>query len=363
MNYSQAHNLRYMLAFSLLSGKEISLFSQDPFESYELAFIELLTRVTVGSKAILSKGNRKLDFRPGSIESSDEEVSFDCGKQRAVSYFLEPLFLILPFAKRRMVVRLEGITNDSVDLDIDSIKDALLPFLALALKGGANFDLKVVRRAFRPSAGGLIFFTVDPTVKTLPKIVVNSKPIKRVRGIAVASKVSTSFLNRMISSAREVLNDYIPDVWIYSEIVKHNPDNFYGISLSSDTFLTSGCCFDPMADKESGLAPEQLGATAALRLVDDALFGSGIVSTSFQSLVFSLMALTEGQSVIVIGRVSDHAVTTLRLIKDFFGVSFLFADVEAKQYAEDEEQENQVSSVVKAGCHGIALRNRFRETS
>lgn len=45
--------------------------------------------------------------------------------------------------------------------------------------------------------------------------------IKRIRGTAIASKVSLDFINKMINKTREIFNDYIPDVWIYSELVKN----------------------------------------------------------------------------------------------------------------------------------------------
>lgn len=56
--------------------------------------------------------------------------------------------------------------------------------------------------------------------------------------MAVSSKVSTNFLNEMISKSREIFNDYIPDVWIFSELVKNNNDRFYGLSLFTNTNIS-----------------------------------------------------------------------------------------------------------------------------
>lgn len=46
------------------------------------------------------------------------------------------------------------------------------------------------------------------------------KLVKRIRGTALVSKVSLDYLNKIINKSREIFNDYIPDVWIYSELVK-----------------------------------------------------------------------------------------------------------------------------------------------
>lgn len=43
---------------------------------------------------------------------------------------------------------------------------------------------------------------------------------KKIRGSAFGGKVSPQFLNRMISACREVLNSYLPDVWVYSDLAK-----------------------------------------------------------------------------------------------------------------------------------------------
>jgi RNA 3'-terminal phosphate cyclase-like protein len=48
--------------------------------------------------------------------------------------------------------------------------------------------------------------------------------IKRIRGNAVVSKVSIDYANKMISKLREIFNDFIPDVWIYSDQVKNGQD-------------------------------------------------------------------------------------------------------------------------------------------
>ena len=52
----------------------------------------------------------------------------------------------------------------------------------------------------------------------------------------------------MISKTREIFNDYIPDVWVFSELVKNNSDRFYGLSLYTNNNIVQDYCFDIFSD-------------------------------------------------------------------------------------------------------------------
>ncbi len=55
-------------------------------------------------------------IKPGIIGGGN--VSHDCPLSRSVGYFLEPLLLITPFAKKPSEVTLRGITSDDNDLSV-----------------------------------------------------------------------------------------------------------------------------------------------------------------------------------------------------------------------------------------------------
>ena len=100
-----------------------------------------------------------------------------------------------------------------------------------------KYVLKIEKRGFRPNGNGQVFFKVFSIKKNLPALNLkkSAKLIKRIRGVAIISKVSTSYLTKMISKVREIMNDYIPDAWVYSEMVKKNSDQFFGLSLYTNT--------------------------------------------------------------------------------------------------------------------------------
>lgn len=48
----------------------------------------------------------------------------------------------------------------------------------------------------------------------------------------------------MISKLWGIFNDFIPDVWIYSDLVKNGSDRFFGVSLWTNNFIVSDFCYD-----------------------------------------------------------------------------------------------------------------------
>jgi hypothetical protein len=62
-----------------------------------------------------------------------------------------------------------------------------------------------------------------PIVKSLNKInFVDEGKIKRIRGLVYTSIIAAANANRVVTTARGVFNNYIPDVYIYTDHFKKN---------------------------------------------------------------------------------------------------------------------------------------------
>ena len=71
--------------------------------------------------------------------------------------------------------------------------------------------------------------------------------IKRVRGIAAGSLVSTSILNNIKDTAKSQLLEYLPDVWVHSDFYKGQKAGKspgYSLSLLVETTTGSTITFD-----------------------------------------------------------------------------------------------------------------------
>lgn len=190
-----------------------------------------------------------------------------------------------------------------------------------------------------------------------PIELLNEGKVKRVRGVAYTTKVSPQFAARMVDSARAVLNDFLPDVWVYTDHCKgeacgNSPG--YGISLVAETIARSLKSADACAslqDDEALGSPEAVGSRVAERLLAEINL-DGVVDTAHQALVLYFLSLAEETkpSRVRLSRLSPAAAQMLRHIRDFLGVVF--------QIREDHGE----SGTVVLSCIGAGITNTARRT-
>ena len=78
--------------------------------------------MTSGTKAFIGPKGKSLRFYPGIITNNNEmPIEFDCGTSRNISYFVESILPIALFGRANLRVTFYGITNDEVDLSIESL--------------------------------------------------------------------------------------------------------------------------------------------------------------------------------------------------------------------------------------------------
>ena len=65
--------------------------------------------------------------------------------------------------------------------------------------------------------------------------------VKRVRGVAYGTKVSPQICNRLVDASRGVLNHFLPDVWVYTDVFKGKTSGLSaGFALTLVAETTSG---------------------------------------------------------------------------------------------------------------------------
>ena len=266
-----------------------------------------------GSKLILSKKGDSVKFQPGIIINNDSrDLTFDCGESRAIPYYIEFLALIALFGKTDLEITFTGITNDNIDVSIDSLASSLPNIIEKFNLTNKHIVIKVNRRGFRPNGLGQVFLRVQKINWLDNCYWMREGLVKRIRGTCYASKASVNIIGRIIASAREIFNDFIPDVWIYSEYskgAKASADPGYGVTLVAESktgsLQTSDCCFSQFESSEHN-TPEEIGKRSATVLLDE-IFHSGVVDTSSQTFLLMLMALSGGKpSVAKVGRLSSY---------------------------------------------------------
>ncbi|CAG8460873.1 10022_t:CDS:2 [Ambispora gerdemannii] len=304
---------------------------------FEASFLRLLEKVTNGSVIEISYTGTSVLYKPGVIIGG--KISHDCGTARAIGYYLEQMIAIAPFAKSPFNLTLSGITND-------------------------NVDVSIMKRGAPPLGGGEINFKC-PTIRALKPIgFVDDGRIKRIRGIACSTRVSPQTANRMVNSARAVLNRYIPDIYIYTDVFRGEESGKspgFALSLVSET--TTGVLFSAERAANPGETPEDIGNRTAKQLLSEIRNG-GCVDSISQWLVLLLMVLcSEDVSKVRVGKLSAFTIQYVRDIKEFFGVTF---KIKQETYIQEQESSNpshNYNDTLLLSCVGIGYVNYNKKTT
>lgn len=351
LEYEGCNFLRQRLVLATISGRTVKIRNircqeENPgLQDFEASFLRLLSKVCDGADISINDTGTNVTFTPGQIIGG--EIIHDCPPTRSFTYFLEGIVALAPFAKSSLSLLLRGgVTNDTVDMSIDSFKAVTLPLLKSF--GIEDVQCTVKKRGAPPLGGGEVHF-ICPTVKTIKPIQMTDEgKIKRVRGVTFTAKVTPQFSSRMVDAARGVLNDFLPDVWIFSDTMKGDTCGAspgYGISLVSETLKNTLKSADEMSAEED---PEDLGRRCAWRLLSE-IDLDGVVDTSHQCLALHFLALSADTkpSRIRMAKLSPSAVHYLRHLRDFLGISFRF--------------QNDDRSII-CSCIGLNITNLGKRT-
>ncbi|CAK5080549.1 unnamed protein product [Meloidogyne enterolobii] len=383
---------RQYLVYSILSGRRISIRNVRPYDDspgikdFEYKLLSLIDLITNGSEIDINKTGRnvkgtQVDFSPGTLQGGSFE--FQCGVERCISYFLEPLIFLAPFCKIAINGNLKGLTNVPDELSVDAINSTWLPVFSrfvptdddLYLKVFFNFwklhqekfgrrghdgakpelpgkflTLKIFinARGFLPDGGGSVTFC-SPIKKNLrPVQVVKPGKICKIRGLAYVCKVSPSIASRMIEAAKKMLHGYISDVYITIDQRKGPQGGLspgFGIFITATT--TEGVSYfgeamsNPKDSQKVQLIPEEIGAEAAKRLLNE-IYKGGCTDSSAQALATTFMTLCDKDvSKFLFGPLSFYCVHTMRNLRIFFNHTFKLDELwklEKKEFDEEKKR-------------------------
>ncbi|KAI1794579.1 18S rRNA biogenesis protein [Ganoderma leucocontextum] len=352
LHFSGHQYLRHRLVLGMLSGKPVRIDKirpedQNPgLRDYEVSFLRLLERVTNGTVIEISVTGTAVLLKPGIIAGGN--VVHDCPASRSVGYFLEPVVMLAPFAKKPLQLTLRGITTDENDLSVDTMRTVTLPHLQL-FGVSDGLELRIKKRGSPPLGGGEVQF-LCPVVKQLKTLnFVDPGKIKRIRGISHAVRVSPQFSNRMIEASRSVLNRYIPDIYLYSDVYKGEESGKspgYALSLLAES--TTGAMHCSEAVSKPGVAPEDIALLASRSLLAEIRRG-GCVDRQHQVLVLLMMVLgSEDVGRCRMGMPTTRTIQFLRDVQEAFGTAFKMVLADPEDMTTDD---------LLYSCYGVGYVN------
>ncbi|KFV48534.1 RNA 3'-terminal phosphate cyclase-like, partial [Tyto alba] len=234
---------------------------------FEASFIRLIDKVTNGSRIEINQTGTTLYYQPGLLYGGSLE--HDCSPSRSIGYYLESLLCLAPFMKHPLKIVLRGVTNDQVDPSVDVLKVTALPLLKKFGVDGESLEIKINRRGMPPKGGGEILFAWMSFSRLL--ITMNSLAWK----CRYSVRVSPQMANRMVESARSILNKFIPDIYIYTDHMKgvsSGKSPGFGMCLTAETIdgtiLSAELASNPQG-QGAAVLPEELGQNCAKLLLEE----------------------------------------------------------------------------------------------
>lgn len=362
-SYEGCNFLRQRLILSTLSGipvriSGIRMHEDEPgIREFEASFLRLLDKLTNGTKIEVNETGTGILYIPGLLVGGN--IDHDCSTERGMGYFLEAVIPLAPFCKKSINMTLRGVTNDPVDLSVDTIKYVTL---ALMKKFGIDegLELKIRKRGAKPDGGGEVVFTCPVRRKLSPINFTDSGKLKRIRGTAYSMKVSPAFANRIVDSSRGVLNKVLSDIYIYTDHAKGETSGNspgFGLSLmvesTTGVMLSAEKCSNPKGQGEAVVA-EDLGQSVAVSLLQE-VYRGGCVDSVHQSLVLLYMALGQMDvSKVLLGELTPYTIQFLRHMKDFFNIMY---KIELMKKDTEEESFRGSDEKYIVSCMGVGYTN------
>lgn len=346
LKFDDDNFFEYKIVFSLLAQKEIQMkFNTNEF--YE-SFLSLIQKITYNTKIDSTKisntkinNTKTLHFVPGAIIGG--KVTHDTEKIN-ITQFLAPLLVLAPFTKTTLQLTLKGVTNNE-QLSIDTFKYVYTKILNDF--GIENVDCKITKRGFAPLGGGEVYFSCN-NVANLQAVDFKYNTIKKIRGLAVSSKINASTTNTVISHIRNMLSDLTNNIKMSCDIVNKKES---GASPGYQCVLFGT---GNQNGYKSVFYGESIGDGRMIENVTDDAILDFLVSVDksctydyrCNKIVFALMCLNLNDvSKINLVELSDEDCKFLNLLQQFFDFSY------------NLQEENKKIEFVG---FGVGYRNIFR---
>ena len=376
LEFEGSNCLRQRLVLSILTGKRIRIRNirstdmDSGLNDSEMNLLKLVEKVTNGSDIYVDQNGTQLQFKPGILYGGD--IEHDCGRHRSIVYYLELLLLLSPFCKNPIEAKLTGITNDRIDPSIDAIKHSSLPIMKrfFGAADDEELQIQIINRGLPPEGGGSILFKCPIRRILRPIKCLESGKVKRIRGVAFATRVSPQIANRMVTEAKGILLKYIPDIYIYTDHLKgakSGKSRGFGLSLWAETnegvFYTGDAVSHPFGSgKETEAVAEDIAREATHSLLND-IYRGGAVNTLNQGLTALFMAFGQRDlSKVEFGPLSPYCIQFLRHIKTFVELTFKL-DTLKDRTDNDSEEYKKGSKKVITTCVGIGFTNLSKTVS
>jgi len=231
------------------------------------------------------------------------------GSAGSVILVLQTLLLPLALAAGDSTVILRGGTHVDMSPSYDYVHDVWLPMLA---RMGIHAELSLVRSGWFPLGRGEVRLRIAGSTELLPLCLEHRGPLRAVTGRALAANLPAHICERMVSRAREFLEQAGITVDIEAAVLETACPGA-GIYLTAH-YENSLAGFS--AQGKRGKPAERVAEEDCAALLHHYQSGAALEQHLADQLILPA-ALCQGESVFSVERISPHLVTNAWVVERF----------------------------------------------
>merc|ERR1711990_359578 len=186
-----------------------------------------------------------------------------------------------------------------------------------------NLKLKLTKEARHQVEEEKFFVQFQIQKKLRPALALEQGKIRRIRGTAYSTRVSPQTPGRIVEAARSILNQFLPDVFIFADVAKGQAAGKsagFGVALVAESTNENVKISAEVMSKQKGekqISAEDIGIQAALQLLEE-LNLCGVCDSISQPLMILFCALNQSDvSKILCGKLTSYSIELLRNMKLF----------------------------------------------
>ncbi|WP_193164928.1 RNA 3'-terminal phosphate cyclase [Microbulbifer hainanensis] len=311
---------RYAVALSAISGRPLHLVNIRARRARPGLMAQHLTALravaTVGGGALegAELGATEIRYRPGYIRGG--EYQFDVGTAGSIVLVLQALMPVAIRADATVRLNITGGTDVRMAPPVDYLLMVFLPWLA---RMGVRVQVESVRHGYYPRGGGRVKLRMEPCKTLRPLMAEAPGAVQQITGLCHVAHLPPHIPERMAKSARGSLAGLGP--LRIEEKVLADAEAFGCGGAIVLVAETEHSLLGAATVAERGVPAERLGEDAGHALRAELEAGAAVdIHACDQLLLYA--ALAEGNSRLLVRKVSQHAQTVMWLLEQFLPVRF-----------------------------------------
>lgn len=313
--------LRTSLAISTILNRPIKIKNirskrKNPgLQPQHLKGIEALIEIS-GAKAEGARlGSESITFFPGKIKSG--QYYFDIGTAGSVTLLLQTLILPLCFAEGKSRLNIVGGTHVQWSPPFHYFSYVLFPTLNLM---GINIKSGIERWGWYPKGGGRVWVEIEPQKEIKPISLIERGGLKKIKGISATCNLPRHIgerqRNYIIERIKKELNLDV-EVEVLNNVQGFGKGSFLFLVIESEKSIAG---FSSLGEK--GKRAEDVAEEVFISL-KDYLESNGSIDPNLADQIVPFMAFASGNSSFTTNRITEHLLTNLWVIGNFFNFKII----------------------------------------